>query len=108
METTAQSLTALGSIVAFASILTLLNERLNELLVLPLMERFGLKDYNAYAAVIVGVILGVVFGVDFLTPLAALFGVTLNAPVAGLVVSGVIIGGGSNLLHDVVGGIGSG
>jgi hypothetical protein len=39
-----------------------------------------------------------------MTPLAELFGVVLNAPIAGLIVSGLIIGAGSNLLHDIVGG----
>jgi hypothetical protein len=94
----------LGGIIFFAGVLTTLNERLNELLILPIMERFGLKAYNAYAAVVVGTVLGVVFGIDFMTPLAELFGVVLNAPIAGLIVSGIIIGAGSNLLHDIVGG----
>lgn len=103
-----QTLAILGSIVTFAGILATLNERLNELFILPLAERFGVKDYNDHIALGVGTLLGILFGVDFLTPLADLFGITLNAPLAGLVVSGIVIGAGSNFLHKLAGSWGTG
>jgi len=81
-----------------ASALALVNERVIEYIFAPLFEHFELdKKWLLYASLATGLALTFVAGVDIM----AAFGVTLAYPV-NIIVSGILVGGGSNLLHEVI------
>ena len=87
--------------LAFASLLALVNERLVEKFVSPLLVEIRLKWVIPYIALLSGVLISLGFGIDFFTPLTEAM---TRAPVvswAGPVISGFIIGGGSSFLHDI-------
>lgn len=87
-------------VLMFASFLALLVERLVELLIKPAMPPAGYK-YIAHTAVVIGALIALAFGVDLLTPLAVGLGLAVPYPLAGAALTGMVIGGGSNLLHDL-------
>lgn len=84
----------------FASFLALLVERMVELLVKPVMPKAGVK-YIPHTAVGLGILIALAFGVDLLTPLATGLGLAVPYRIAGAALTGAVIGGGSNLLHDL-------
>lgn len=84
----------------FASFLALLVERLVELLVKPAMP-YAWRKYIPHTAVAIGALIALAFGVDLLTPLAVGLGLAVPYPLAGAALTGAVIGGGSNLLHDL-------
>jgi len=81
--------------VAFLSVL---NNRLVEMIVKPLLRmspRFS-KDLLLYISIITGI--GMALYSD-----ANLLAQYFNLPVVGVIITGIIIGGGSNLIHDLFG-----
>jgi hypothetical protein len=84
--------------LAVAAGLVFLNERFIELLVVPFWKKAKLDpDLLMYVALFTGGVLSFLAGVDF-------FGDMFQYPAVGLVVSALIVGGGSELLHAVIGG----
>ena len=57
-----------------------------------------LQPYLAYIALALGVLVSVAYGIDIL----ALFGLKTIVPFLGNVISGIIIGRGSNYLNDLI------
>lgn len=58
-----------------------------------------LEAYLHYIALALGIVLAVAYKVDILSDL---FGLTTTIPFVGSVVSGVIIGRGSNYVNDII------
>lgn len=84
--------------VKAASGLAVVNERIVEYVFAPLFEQFEVeKKWLLYVSLGTGLALTLVARVDVM----AAFGVTLAYPV-NLVVSGILVGGGSNLLHEIM------
>lgn len=92
----------------FAAMLALIIERLTEKFVRPLLERWGQEWLLAYVALLLGLLFSLAFGIDLLTPLAVAVGLSPFVPWAGYLLTGLMVGGGSNFLHDVWPGQGSG
>ena len=81
-----------------AIFLALVNERVITYFITPLFDKFW-KDGRwvlLYISAITGGLLSFVAGIDLLTGV----GISLSYPV-NLIVSAILVGGGSNLLHDV-------
>jgi hypothetical protein len=88
--------------------LAFLAESLTEYLFKPILERIGGPDasgsspsgqglYTRYVAAGVGVLLAVAYQVDILR----LAGLSSGWPVVGYVITGILIGRGSNYLNDI-------
>lgn len=95
---------ALGLVVpvlAFAVLLATVNERLVEQFIKPLLEKIGGGDFTGQVALVTGAAISVLFGVDLFSPVAVAIGVPLTVPWAGLALTAVLVGGGSNFIHDV-------
>jgi hypothetical protein len=84
----------------FAAFLALIVERLVEKFVKPLLPE-AYQHWSAYAALALGLIFSWAFGIDLLTPVATAVGLEPFVPWAGYLLTGLIVGGGSNFLHDV-------
>ena len=98
-----EAILALGQVVLFASFLALVTERVTELFVVPALERIG-AGYAwlaAYMTAVLGIIVALSFGIDLMSPIAEALGLAVAFPIAGQVFTGLVIGGGSNLLHDI-------
>lgn len=93
------ALAGLTAVLAFAVLLATINERLIEQFVGPALNRVGAGDWTGQVALFTGMALA--FGIDLFTPAAEALGMTLNAPWAGMALTGLLIGGGSNFIHDV-------
>lgn len=89
------------NLLGFTTGIALVIERLVEHFASPLLERFGGKWLLPYVGLILGLLVGLGFGIDLFTPLAESVGLQPSVPWAGLVLSGLLIGGGSNLIHDL-------
>jgi len=96
-----EAILALGQIVLFAGFLALALERLTELLIVPFLKRVGQEWLTPYLAAVVGVAAALSFGIDLFSPIAQSLGLEVAYPVAGGVCSVLVMGGGSNLLHDL-------
>lgn len=91
---------AFGNMLAAVTSLAVVLERLIEYLIKPpIPEQY--HKYIPYLAAALG--LGVAFGfsLDLITPLLAQFDIVPAVGWMGEVVTGLLIGGGSNLLHDL-------
>lgn len=88
-------------LVMVASFLALLNERLVEMFVSPLLERVRRKWLLPYVALATGVLMVVLFGVDIMTPPLVELGAEPVSPLVGLIVTGLIVGSGSMFVHDI-------
>lgn len=87
--------------ITFALLLATFNERFFEHFIKPILDRFGAAAFTAQVALLTGLALSYALGVDFVGPLAEqAMGSPLPWPIAGLIVSGIIVGGGSNFVHD--------
>lgn len=75
-------------------------ERLVELFIKPAVPA-QYKVIVPYAALVLGVLAAFGFNIDLITPTLEGFGIEPAVSWAGLLVSGLLIGGGSNLLHDL-------
>lgn len=85
--------------VAFASTLALVVERLVELLLKPATQAW--PWLSPYVALIMGLAAAAVFQVDLFSPVALALGLTPLTPWGGILLTGALIGGGSNLIHDL-------
>ena len=99
-----EAILALGQVVLFAGFLSLVLERLTELLIKPALTR--LMDgrwvwLTPYLAGLLGVLTAVALGLDLLEPIARSLGLVVVWPLFGEILTGLVIGGGSNLLHDI-------
>lgn len=79
--------------------LAVLTERLVAYFVRPLFDTYKVERYPwlMYVGLVVGLVIGLLSNVNA-------FG-DLFAPLVGRILTAVLIGGGSNLIHDVVDGI---
>ena len=80
-------------------VLAFLVESLVEYFLAKLFEKYGLSDYLKYAAALVGIGLCFAYRIDILLQLV---GMTPVHPIVGYVISGIIIGRGSNFLNDLI------
>jgi len=80
-------------------VLAALAEGLTEYFIVPLLAKRGLEEYAKYVALLVGIGLCNMYRIDILLDLLDL--VPFH-PIAGYVLSGVIVGRGSNYLNDFV------
>jgi len=103
-------LALVGPILALAGLLALINERTMEVLVKRLLSPIeralpAITDYRSDILLILSMITGALFsfsfGIDFISPLITAVLGSSPAPVAGTLMSALVIGGGSNLLHEV-------
>lgn len=102
-EETIRLITTLAGVFSFALILAGVNERLNELFILQFVVNTRFERFKAHIALVSGLGISLAFGLDLLSPLAELFGYTVPYNVAAMIVTGILVGGGSNWLHDFVG-----
>lgn len=83
-----------------ALFLALILERITELFIVPFVpDQF--KPYVPFGTLVLGLGFSLVFAVDIVTPVLESLGTVNSASWAGTVLTGVLIGGGSNLLHDI-------
>lgn len=101
MEEFASALGVMANVFAFAVFLALINERIIELLLKPVLEKIDRMIFVPYVAMLTGLVISVVFQVDLITPLAEAVGLQPLTPWAGYIVTGLLVGGGSNFLHDL-------
>jgi hypothetical protein len=80
--------------------MALVIERLVELLIKPALPEKA-KPAVPYIASVLGLLAAFGFSIDLITPTLAQFGITPAVDWAGKVVTGLLVGGGSNLLHDL-------
>ena len=72
-----------------------------EYFVAPALDKRGLSEYVKYVAVAVGIALCIVYQVDILTRLPV--NMTPVHPSIGWIISGIIMGRGSNYFNDFIG-----
>lgn len=101
MEQLAQAAATIAGVFAFAALLAFILERLVEKFVKPPLEKYGWDEATPYTALGLGVAFSWSFGIDLLTPLAAAVGISPFVPWIGYLLTGLVVGGGSNLLHDL-------
>lgn len=101
MEQLAQAIATIAGVFAFAALLALIVERLVEKFVKPPLQKYEWDAATAYVALALGVAFSWSFGIDLLTPLAAAVELSPFVPWAGYLLTGLVVGGGSNLLHDL-------
>jgi hypothetical protein len=94
-----------GNFFALILFLALINERLVEKLVKPITGNFQgnpVADLSpVYFAMLTGLLIAFGFQLDMITPLVAEFSPAALSPVPGTIVTGLLVGAGSNFLHDV-------
>ena len=106
MEQFTQALSTVTTVLLFATFLATINERLVEKFIKPLLGKIGngetnASQYTAHAALVTGALIAVLFGIDLFTPIADALGITMTAEWAGMALTAVLVGGGSNFIHDV-------
>lgn len=85
--------------VAGVLVLAALAEGFVEYFIVPLLQKANAADYAKYVALVAGVALCVAYQVDILLSLVGL--VPIN-PYVGFVLSGIIVGRGSNYVNDFI------
>jgi hypothetical protein len=94
----------LGTVAAAwtgAIFLAVVLERLVELLVKPKFPQ-GVAWLIPYIAVVAGLLVAFGFNLDVIEPTLAELGIVPAVSWAGTLLTGLIIGGGSNLVHDLL------
>ena len=105
-------LNTVAASVAIAAFVALVIERLLEVFGSPIysaIEKFLTGEvsenqpYMVYVGLVLGLLLAYAFSIDAITPTLESLGQTFpaNAGWAGWVVTGLVMGGGSNLIHDL-------
>ena len=93
------------SIFGLVAFFATLNERLIELIYKPIAEQLPANPVvlmaTPYLAMITGVGLALSFQLDIISPLVTVLSIDLISPWPGIVITGLIIGSGSNFLHDI-------
>lgn len=91
--------------LALAFFLALSVERVIEWFLKPLLDKIQDETYRTLAIRLLTLLFGGVvafgFGLDLVTPLVQAAGIAPQWPVLGPIVTAVIVGGGSTLLHDL-------
>jgi hypothetical protein len=100
MEQLAQAAATIAGVFAFAAFLAFVVERLVEKFVKPPLKKRGWDEASAYASLLLGVVFSWGFGLDLATPLATAVGASPFVPWAGYLLTGLLVGGGGNFLHD--------
>jgi len=102
MEAFVNTLGVVAGVFSLAVLLATVNERLIEKLAKPVITRFtAAVEYVGLVAIVTGAAISIGFGVDLFSPLATAVGVQMTAPWAGIVLTGIVVGGGSNFIHDI-------
>jgi|SRR5689334_2952687 len=83
--------------IAFILMLAVLCEALVEYAGTPIPQR-----WKPYAAALVGVIVALLYGVDVFALVASQFGQSARIPYVGEVLSGILLGRGSNYINDLI------
>lgn len=85
--------------LAVVLFLAFVNMKVIDYLIAPLFERFNLdKGLLLYVALLTGFALGMTVDTALFLPTLFIY------PVVGRIVTAVLIGGGSNLIHDIASG----
>ena len=91
--------------IALAFFLALAVERLIEWFLKPALAKIADETYRTLATRLITLLFGGVvafgLGLDLVTPLAEAAGVVLRWPLLPPILTAVIVGGGSTLLHDL-------
>lgn len=95
-------LTQVFALLAFAGLISFINERFMELVVVPRIENTRFGEWKVVISFVTGFGVSALLAIDFISPLAAMFGSTLRWVDAGWVVSAVVVGCGSPVIHDVL------
>ena len=85
--------------ITAAAFLSMLNNRLVEVILKPLLSLAGprlSKDLLLYISIITGIGMAFYSNTNLLEQY-------FDPPIVGIIVTGIIIGGGSNLIHDLFG-----
>ena len=101
MDTFLSALGLVATIVLFAGLLATVTERLVEHFIKPAANAIGYPAAIPYVALLIGLGFSLAFGIDLFTPVALSIGLEPFTPWAGLLLSGLMVGGGSNLISDV-------
>lgn len=88
--------------LAFASLIAFINERIVELRIAKQLAGTKYEEWIDTIAFVMGFAISLFLGIDFVTPLAASFGIDILYDWSGYLVSALAVGGGSNLIHDIV------
>lgn len=88
-------------ILLFAVFLATVVERLVEQFINPPLKRLGWEAYTPYPALALGCLISVLFNIDLFTPVAEAIGLQPLTNWAGLVLTGLLVGAGSDVLHQV-------
>ncbi len=95
------------SAIGLATFLAVLNAKIVEYFVTPLFEAQGWnKRYQLYVSLVTGLLISWVTRLDLITPLAEKIGQPVMYP-AGMIITGVLVGGGANMIYDVFDTIGA-
>ena len=97
----ANGLALVAQVVLFTGLLAFVVERLVEHFVKPLLDMQGWHVATPYVALALGLAFSLLFRIDLFTPLAVAVGLQPLTPWAGLTLSGLVVGGGSNFLSDI-------
>lgn len=93
-------MTDLASTIATALFLALVLEKLIEMLVKPaLPEQYS--AYTIYVSAVLGVLFAYGLNVDLVTPTLEQAGITPALDWVGKLITGLVLAGGSNLIHDL-------
>lgn len=94
-------LAGMTAVLAFALFLATVNERLVEKFLKPVLQKGGRESWTGQVALLSGLLMSVAFGIDLFTPAAEALGISLAVPWTGVLLTGLLVGGGSNFIHDV-------
>lgn len=99
---------AVASAFMLVTFVAFVNERFVELLVKRLLAYWlapqTMDIIIAYVAILTGALLSIVLGLDVFAPLAAAIGLH-PMPGSTPILTALLVGGGSNLIHDVWGAV---
>ena len=101
MEAFTSALGMVAGVMAFALMLAVINERFIDQLIKPPLAKAGGEEYAGQIALVTGALIAILFGIDLFTPIAESVGISMTASWAGVALTAVLVGGGSNFIHDV-------
>lgn len=93
--------------MGLAMFLSVLNAKVVEYFVTPLFEAQNWdKRYQLYVSLVTGLFITWVTKLDLISPVAQEVGQQVIQP-AGIIITGILVGGGANMLYDVFDTIGA-
>lgn len=95
-------ITQVFALLAFTGLISFINERFMELVVVPRIDNTRFGEWKVVISFVTGFGVSALLAIDFISPLAAMFGSTLRWVDAGWIVSAVVVGCGSPVIHDVL------